>query len=159
MLDLTALSETVESLGNRALAQELTVLDMFVLVEVAVIPEPARRREAARHALTAARRASWDSTDPEWVTPRTWASAQRRTPSAGRARRVLDCDGCAWERRHVVEDGDVFEVDVWSPVSQRRGVPHLVVHEWGELLHHYGPLTEISSHLWPQQPPWSSGSS
>ena len=150
---LAALAETPERIGDRRCAADLTVRDMLVLAEVALVADPGQRREAARHALAAARRASWDSIDPEWVTPTTWALDHRRVPSRGRALRVRDCDGHLWERRHVLEDGDVFEADAWSPaVRPAQGAPYLV-HTWCELIAHYSPLTQDSSQGWPKAPP------
>ncbi|MFJ5811876.1 hypothetical protein [Streptomyces sp. NPDC093093] len=159
MLDLHALAQTPEIIGyDKGWPHLLTVRDMYVLAEVAALPE-AEQREAARHALTLARLAASDNRDNrEWTFAVTWAPDQRRAPvhRTVKARRVLDCDGRLWEQRHTFEDGDRFDVDAWSPLTRTPRTP-VTVYPWAELVTHYGPLTEMNSSQWPQQPPMPEG--
>jgi hypothetical protein len=143
-------AETAETIGNQKCAADLTVRDMLVLPEVTAETDPGRRRDAARRALAVARRASLDAVDPEWSPPTTWT--ERQAAPHWRARRVRDCDGHLWERRHTIEDGDVFEIDAWSPRGQRADAPYFA-HSWAELITHYGPVTEGSSNGWPHFTP------
>lgn len=130
-------------IGYERLAADLTVRDVLALPEVASYRDPAHRRQAARLALTEARRNSLDTLDPSWVSPRTWSDpASRSARSADDVRQVVDCDGTVWERHP--DDRDPFgalPADGWSPRRREGEPPDDRSYSWSELIEHLGPLT------------------
>ncbi|MFG1858526.1 hypothetical protein ACGFJT_42310 [Actinomadura geliboluensis] len=129
-------------IGYAQLAADLTVRDVLALPEVASYRDPAHRRQAARLALTEARRNSLDTLDPAWATPRTWSNLARSGPPTDDVRHVVDCDGTVWERHPDERDPfGAVPVDCWSPRRRDGEPPDDRSHSWSELIEHLGPLT------------------
>ncbi|MBO2461461.1 hypothetical protein [Actinomadura violacea] len=141
---LSHVPASAAEIGHGRLAADLTVRDVLALPEVASYRDPAHRRQAARLALTEARRNSLDTLDPSWVSPRTWSDPAGRSarPADDVRRDVVDCDGTVWERHP--DDRDSFgalPVDCWSP-RRRAGEPSDDrSYSWSELIERLGPLT------------------
>jgi hypothetical protein len=130
-------------IGYAQLAADLTVRDVLALPKVASYRDPAHRRQAARLALTEARRNSLDTLDPAWTSPQTWSDpAGRSAQPTDDVRQVMDCDGTVWERHPDERDAfGALPVDCWSPRRRGGEAPDDRSHSFAELIEHLGPLT------------------
>jgi hypothetical protein len=140
MRPLDHVPASVREIGYEKLAADLTVRDVRALPEVVSWSEPDARRQAARLALTEARRNSWDTKDPGWAAPRTWTST--RLPPPEHERYVVDCDGTVWQRHPDEHDPyGPLPVDAWSPRSRNHQPQDQLTYQWAELIVRLGPLT------------------
>jgi hypothetical protein len=141
MRPLDHVPASAAQVGNDKLAADLTVHDVVALPEVASWSEPGAHRQAARLALTEARRNSWDMRDPAWAQAKTWSSSDHQPPDD--VRYVVDCDGMVWQRH--LDERDAYgplPVDAWSPRRRSSHQPQdEPTYRWAELITHLGPLT------------------
>ncbi|MDL4813150.1 hypothetical protein [Actinomadura opuntiae] len=129
-------------IGYERLAADLTVRDVLALPEVASYRDPAHRRQAARLALTEARRNSLDTLDPSWALPKTWSDPARSGPPTDDVRQVVDCDGTVWERHADEHDRfGALPADGWSPRRRKGEPPDDRSYSWSELIEHLAPIT------------------
>ncbi|MEV4868618.1 hypothetical protein [Streptomyces syringium] len=125
--------------------------NMPVLVEAAVEEDPGRRRQAARHALSVARRHALDYQGPAWAQPVVWDTGRQWVPQPPPAHFVLDRDGYVWERRRVIEDGSLPVVDRWTPLCHVPAPPP-PSHSRAELTEHHAPPVKWVRLSGPQAP-------
>lgn len=145
MRPLDHVPASATQIGYEKLAIDLTVRDVLTLPEVASWSEPEARRQAARLALTEARRNSWDTRDPAWAAPRTWSSTHHQPPADAQC--VLDCDGMIWQRHPDEHDAyGPLPVDAWSPQSRDHQPQDQPTYRWADLTARLGPLTACAPH-------------